>query len=338
MVSPNELLKTKPDETFDVGFQSNSNSIQRNPRETHKRQRTFVAHTTTNTLSPFDFFFVAPITRSQAHLLNFHNGQRSRYVIVIVSVFRRSRVVLTVVSQRLIYRFKPLRQFLLLTRTPVSLSHSCIGRKIAFKQAVDLEGGRRRRQEATISIRKNKKEQSLLKRRGVTKTGDDLNAAEAAASTSSNDNNNNSNSADNNEIRKITIDDIPRLVEVILQPGDMQTLTFAVRAVRTLLSKERNPPVDQILATGILPRLVEFLGFGDWPELMFEAAWALTNIASTERTSDVVNQGAISPLIRCLHYHSPDVREQAAWCLGNIAGDRHEYRDMLLQNNVMPSL
>jgi importin subunit alpha-6/7 len=240
----------------------------------------------------------------------------------------------------------PLQHILLLTDSV--LSRSWTERKVAFKQAVDLEGGRRRRQEATVSIRKNKKEQSLLKRRGVTKTGDDLDAAEATATinsnsnSSSNDNHNNNDDDNNNntgnEIRKITVDDIPRLQEVILQPGDMELLTLAVRAVRKLLSSERNPPVDQVLAAGILPRLVEFLGCEHWPMLMFETAWALTNIASTDRTCDVVNQGAILPLIRCLHYHSADVREQAAWCLGNIAGDRHEYRDMLLQNNVMASL
>ncbi len=53
----------------------------------------------------------------------------------------------------------------------------------------------------------------------------------------------------------------------------------------------------------------------------FEAAWALTNIASTTKTKIVVEHGAVPALVRNLRHHNPDLREQCAWCLGNIAGD-----------------
>lgn len=53
----------------------------------------------------------------------------------------------------------------------------------------------------------------------------------------------------------------------------------------------------------------------------FEAAWALTNIASTCKTKTVVDHGAVPALVRNLRHHNPDLREQCAWCLGNIAGD-----------------
>lgn len=53
----------------------------------------------------------------------------------------------------------------------------------------------------------------------------------------------------------------------------------------------------------------------------FEAAWALTNIASTCKTDAVVQHGAVPPLVRNLRHHNQDLREQCAWCLGNIAGD-----------------
>lgn len=55
--------------------------------------------------------------------------------------------------------------------------------------------------------------------------------------------------------------------------------------------------------------------------LQFEAAWALTNIASTCKTKAVVDHGAVPALVRNLRHHNPDLREQCAWCLGNIAGD-----------------
>ncbi|MGH0126522.1 UNVERIFIED_CONTAM: hypothetical protein FKN15_028893, partial [Acipenser sinensis] len=54
----------------------------------------------------------------------------------------------------------------------------------------------------------------------------------------------------------------------------------AVQAARKLLSSDRNPPIDDLIKSGILPILVKCLERDDNPSLQFEAAWALTNIAS----------------------------------------------------------
>uniref|UniRef100_A0A4W5KUW3 Importin subunit alpha n=1 Tax=Hucho hucho TaxID=62062 RepID=A0A4W5KUW3_9TELE len=114
----------------------------------------------------------------------------------------------------------------------------------------------------------------------------------------------------------------------------------AVQAARKLLSSDRNPPIDDLIKSGILPILVKCLERDDNPSLQFEAAWALTNIASgtSQQTQAVVKSNAVPLFLRLLHSPHHNVCEQAVWALGNIIGDGPQCRDYVISLGVVKPL
>ena len=79
---------------------------------------------------------------------------------------------------------------------------------------------------------------------------------------------------------------------------------------------------------------IEILQTSKDQNLRFEAAWALTNIASgtTAQARYVVeNDGLVAFKEGVLHGESVNVVEQCIWGLGNITGDSIELRDLSLK-------
>uniref|UniRef100_A0A8C5LY69 Importin subunit alpha n=1 Tax=Leptobrachium leishanense TaxID=445787 RepID=A0A8C5LY69_9ANUR len=173
----------------------------------------------------------------------------------------------------------------------------------------DVETMRRHRNEVTVELRKNKRDEHLLKKRNVPQ--------EESLEDSDVDGDFKSTCNLNSELP-----------------------LSAVQAARKLLSSDRNPPIDDLIKSGILPILVTCLEADSNPSLQFEAAWALTNIASgtSAQTQAVVQSNAVPLFLRLLHSLHQNVCEQAVWALGNIIGDGPQCRDYVISLGVVKPL
>ncbi|KAG2331252.1 hypothetical protein Bca4012_019175 [Brassica carinata] len=190
-------------------------------------------------------------------------------------------------------------------------------RRNRYKVAVDAEEGRRRREDHMVEIRKNKREENLQKKRreGISaapQTGEDLPS------------------------EKKFIENVSEMVAGIWsEDSNLQLETTTL--LRKLLSREQNPPINDVIQSGVVPRVMTFLSRADFPKLQFEAAWTLTNIASgtSENTNVIVESGAIPKFIHLLSSANEEVRDQAVWALGNVAGDSPKCRDRVLSFGAM---
>jgi importin subunit alpha-1 len=201
---------------------------------------------------------------------------------------------------------------------PGAASAECA--RSAVKNGVDSLDCRAKRTEVSVAIRKNKREESLRKRRmgGGDAGEDECSAAREDALV-----------AEHGASLPAKLSELPAMLAA-LQGSDLEGRVMGARALRKLLSRVSDPPVAEVLSAGALPLLCAALGDFSDSKLQFEAAWALTNIGSSEHTGALVRAGCLPVLAQLLMVADASLREQAAWCIGNIAGDCFEFRDLAL--------
>lgn len=223
-------------------------------------------------------------------------------------------------------------------------------RKTTFKNR-GLTGDelRRRREETNVEIRKQKREEALFKRRNLPQLAlEDEETSESDSETDPSTASQHRSAFGSNEplIQTLTT------CSSGIYSTNLDEVLENVKAFRKILSKGKNPPIDEVIKCGVVPRFIELLSTPTNAELsngadqkqidllqtiQFEACWALTNITygTSEQTMEVVHKGAVPLLISLMASSAYQVRDQAIWTLGNIIGDGPNCRDMLLNMNFM---
>lgn len=100
---------------------------------------------------------------------------------------------------------------------------------------------RQRRQEVNIELRKNKKEDQLLKRRNIEVQEPSSPLQELNSQSPS--------------FVSMPMDEILVNIESHIPTQQFQ----AVQAIRKMLSREKNPPIDVVINMNLVPTLIKFL-------------------------------------------------------------------------------
>ena len=143
------------------------------------------------------------------------------------------------------------------------------------------------------------------------------------------------------QCQAITFDDSQTsyLIES-MKSADLAWQYFGVIGLRKVLCNEKSPPIDHILDSGVVPKLIEIMRTSKELEIQLDAAWSLTNLCSgtSEQTERVINCGVIPGFLSAFQSENQARIDQSIWGLGNIAGDSTEFRDLVIKEGGVEAI
>ena len=134
------------------------------------------------------------------------------------------------------------------------------------------------------------------------------------------------------------LENLPRMVSNVMLEEEISILHKSMNWIFNLLDKSDDPSVEvqQVIASGVLPKLKDFLHRDDDLELQNTTLSILMNITAggKKHAKAAVALGAIPPLVRLLSSSHSKIPKAAAWTLRNIA--RHSSgQNLVLQAGAL---
>mmetsp|Transcript_27510 Transcript_27510/g.49556 ORF Transcript_27510/g.49556 Transcript_27510/m.49556 type:complete len:503 (+) Transcript_27510:1771-3279(+) len=191
-------------------------------------------------------------------------------------------------------------------------------RQHRFMQGIDPEELKRKKEEDSAALRKDLRTQQAQKRRHISEVEVDW--------------------IDTDKVYKENYD-LADLRELVEASSSHENRLFVAQGLRKMLSLT-DPPIQQVVDAGFVFKCVEWISSFDYPQLQYESAWILTNIASGTpmQCKSIIDKGAIPLIVKLLSSSSESVRDQAAWVLGNISAESAYNRDLVISAGALELL
>ena len=127
-------------------------------------------------------------------------------------------------------------------------------------------------------------------------------------------------------------------IAMVSRVNDADTVRLGVTRIRQLMCLEFPSPLQEFCGRGGIEALVSLLGSQD-SSVQFDAVWSLTNIAtgSPADIDNVLAGGVVRNIVPMLQHPEERIRNQCAWCLGNLVGCGYRERDHVIANDAMPA-
>jgi len=191
---------------------------------------------------------------------------------------------------------------------------------------------RSKRDQYLVEIRKTKNENKLLAKRRKLVSGSSTSAGEENRVQGD------SQPVDRRTV-KIQMEDIAVSFRKALDSGNYEYIADVAESIRRAISLDENPPLFDLIKTNIVPFIVKLIDseYFQYEKLMMECSWILVNLASgdIDYVYYLVELGIIPKALNLLCHPSSDVRENAIWMLANIGGENIDFRNQLLDNDII---